>query len=112
MLLVQMSAGVNDTPGHLVKWRADVRMFGGLLDFGVLLLRVSIWIKYNTADSVFLVKNLCSLIQTVALVERARGIENYDPNEMFVNFVLPRDWYGIASESEWQKAIELPPDYK
>ena len=111
MLLVQMSAGVNDTPGHLVKWRSSVRLFGGLLDLGVLLLRLSLWIKYNVADNVFLVKNINSLIQTVALVERARGTEKYGPNDLFVNFVLPRDWYGIDSEEEWSRKIAVPSDY-
>jgi hypothetical protein len=111
MLLVQMSAGVNDTPAHLVKWRSSMRLMGGLIDLGVFLLRLSIWIRFNIADSVFLVKNLCSLIQTMALIERSQGISHYTPNDLFVNFVLPRDWYGIESEDEWMRAIAVPKDY-
>jgi len=111
MFLVQMSGGTNDTPGHLVKWRSTVRLFSGVIDFGIFILRLALWIQYNATDSVFLVKNLCSLIQTVSLVERARGVEFYTPNELFVRYVLPREWYGIKSEEEWKKAIEIPIDY-
>jgi hypothetical protein len=88
-----------------------MRLMGGLIDLGVFLLRLSIWIRFNIADSVFLVKNLCSLIQTIALIERSQGISHYTPNDLFVNFVLPRDWYGIESEDEWMRAIAVPKDY-
>ena len=86
-----------------------MRILGGLIDIGVFILRLVLWIKYNSADNVFLVKNLCNLIETGNLIERARGVHHYDHKETFVKYVIARDWYGIETEEEWKTAISPPP---
>jgi hypothetical protein len=101
------------TPSSLlspqVTWRGKMRILGGLIDIGVLTLRLVLWIKYNSADNVFLVKNLCNLIETGNLIERARGVHQYGHKEIFVKYVIARDWYGIETEEEWKTAISPPP---
>jgi hypothetical protein len=86
-----------------------MRALGGLIDVGVFTLRLILWMKYNSADNVFLVKNLCNLIETGNLIERARGVHLYNHKETFVKYVTARDWYGITSEEEWKAAISPPP---
>ena len=80
-----------------------------MIDVGVFLLRLFLWWQYNSVDNLFIVKNLCNLIETGNLIERARGVHQYDVNEIFVKYVIPRDWYGVETEEEWKRLISPPP---
>eukprot|EP01035_Chromulina_nebulosa_P026843 gene26843-35205_t len=102
-LQVILSGGHDDTPMDLVKWKAFLRMFRGLIDFGTFVLRVVLWIQYNAVSSVFLIKNLYNLLNTVAQVERSVGLERYPKQTLFTEFVSPSDWYGMSKES-WRIA--------
>lgn len=80
-----------------------------MIDIGVFILRLVLWYEYNSVDNLFLVKNLCNLIETGNMIERARGVHQYPAHEIFVKYVIPRDWYGIETEEEWKRLISPPP---
>lgn len=98
-----LSGGHDDTQLDLVRWNALLRMSRGVIDFGTIVLRVVLWIKYNAISSVFLVKNLYNLIHTVSQVERYKGTTFYPKGTLFSEFVPPQDWYGLSKE-EWRRA--------
>lgn len=97
-LQVLLSAGHDDTPADLVRWRAKLRMGRGFIDLGIFILRLALWIEYGAVASVFLVKNLYNILHTVSLVERSRGVEHYRKDTLFMQFVRPKDWYGMTQE--------------
>lgn len=103
VLQVLLSSGYNDTPAHLVKWRSHLRLGRGIVDFGTFILRLSLWIRYNAVTSVFLVKNVLSILHTISLVERSRGVNKYQNDVLFIQYVRPKDWYGLSQE-EWRDA--------
>ena len=72
-----LSGGNDDTPRDLVKYNAYLRTARGLIDFGTVVLRVVLWIKYRAVSSVFLVKNLYNLIHTFTQVDRYLGVRYY-----------------------------------
>lgn len=72
-----LSGGHDDTPRDLVKYNAYLRTARGLIDFGTIVLRVVLWIKYRAVSSVFLVKNLYNLIHTITQVDRYLGVRYY-----------------------------------
>jgi hypothetical protein len=72
-----MSGGHDDTPKDLVKYNAYLRTARAMIDFGTIVLRVVLWIKYNAVSSVFLVKNLYNLIHTATQVDRYIGVRYY-----------------------------------
>lgn len=43
------------------------------------------------------------------MIERARGVQQYNAQDIFVKYVIPRDWYGIETEEEWKRLIAPPP---
>lgn len=96
-----LSGGHNDTPIHLVKWRARLRVGRGIIDFGALFLRVFLWVQYDAMTYIFLVKNLYNIIHTIAEIERAGVISKYSKDILFAQFVRPQDWYGLT-QSEWR----------
>lgn len=103
-LQILLSAGHDDTPRDLVKWKAFLRMFRGVIDFGCFILRVVLWIQYNALSSVFLIKNLYNLLNTIAQVERSYGIDKYPADTLFTEAVHPSMWYGMSKE-EWRLAV-------
>jgi hypothetical protein len=106
VLQVLLSSGYNDTPSHLVLWRSNLRLGRGIVDFGTFILRLSLWIRYNAVTSVFLVKNLLNILNTISLIERSRGVEGYQKEVLFMQYVRPKDWYGLSQE-EWRNATRL-----
>ena len=72
-----LSGGQEDTPKDLVRYNAYLRTARGIIDFGTIVLRVVLWIKYNAVSSVFLVKNLYNLIHTATQVDRHLGVRFY-----------------------------------
>ena len=98
-----LSGGHDDTPTDLVTWKAFLRAFRGFIDFGCFILRVVLWAQYNAISSVFLVKNLYNLLNTIAQVERVRGIAKYPKGTLFTEFVPPSQWYGMTKD-EWRIA--------
>jgi hypothetical protein len=72
-----LSGGQEDTPKDLVRYNAYLRTARGLIDFGTIVLRVVLWIRYNAVSSVFLVKNLYNLIHTATQVDRHVGVRFY-----------------------------------
>lgn len=72
-----LSGGQEDTPKDLVRYNAYLRTARGLIDFGTIILRIVLWIRYNAVSSVFLVKNLYNLIHTAAQTERHMGVRFY-----------------------------------
>jgi hypothetical protein len=106
VLQVLLSSGYNDTPAHLVKWRSHLRLGRGIVDLGTFILRLSLWIRYNAVTSVFLVKNVLNILQTISLIERSRGVNKYQKEVLFIQYVRPKDWYGMSQE-EWRDATRL-----
>lgn len=98
-LQIILSGGHDDTPGDLVKWKSFLRVIRGFIDFGCLILRVVLWIQYNALSSVFLIKNLYNLLNTLAQIERSFGIDKYPAGTLFTEFVSPADWYGMDKET-------------
>lgn len=98
-----LSGGHNDTPGDLVTWKARLRASRGVIDFGTFILRVVLWVRYDAVSSVFLIKNLYNLLHSVALVERAAGIDQYSKTVLFMEYVPAYEWYG-HSPDEWRAA--------
>lgn len=74
-LQVILSGGHDDTPADLVRWKAMLRLFRFVVDFGCLILRLDLWIQYNALSSVFLIKNLYNLLNAVSQVERNYGVD-------------------------------------
>jgi hypothetical protein len=70
----------------------------GLIDLGIFILRLALWIEYGAVASVFLVKNLYNILHTISLVERSRGVKNYRKDTLFMQYVRPKDWYGMTQE--------------
>ena len=97
-----LSGGTDDTPAHLVGWQAKLRTCRGIIDFGALMLRLFLWLQYGAMTSVFLVKNLYNIFHAVALIERAKGVQNYGKEVLFYQFVRPQDWYGLTLQ-EWRE---------
>lgn len=40
---------------------------------------------------------------TISLIERSRGVDGYQKDVLFMQFVRPKDWYGLTQE-EWRDA--------
>lgn len=89
-----------------MKWRSNLRIGRGIVDFGTFLLRLSLWIQYNAVTSVFLVKNVLNILYTISLIERSRGVKDYRKEVLFMQYVRPKDWYGLTQE-EWRDATRL-----
>lgn len=98
-----LSGGHDDTPLDLVKWMAFLRSMRCVVDFGAIILRLILWIKYNAVSSVFLVKNIYNLLHTLTQIERYQGVHKYPKGTLFSEFVTPQDWYGMTKE-EWRRA--------
>lgn len=98
-----LSGGHEDTPQHLIHWKAQLRGIRGLIDLGTFVLRLVLWIQYNAVSSVFLIKNLYNLLHTVVEVERAYGTAVYPKGTLFTEFVPPQDWYGLT-QAQWRVA--------
>jgi hypothetical protein len=81
-----------------------------VIDLGVFLLRVVLWVKYQAISSVFLIKNLYNLLHTFALVERYFGGRRYPRATLFTLEVHPWEWYGMTSE-EWRRATYVSLKY-
>lgn len=99
-----LSGGHNDTPGDLVQWKARIRACRAVIDFGTFILRITLWVGYDAVSSVFLIKNIYNLIHSVAMVERAAGVDRYSKGCMFLEYVPAYEWYGLSNE-EWKDAI-------
>lgn len=102
-LQVLLAGGQDDTPLDLVKWKAWLRCFRGLIDFGCFILRLVLWVKYNALSSVFLIKNLYNLLHTYAQIERYFGVTKYPKYTLFTESVPAAEWYGLNRE-EWREA--------
>lgn len=98
-----LSGGHNDTPGDLVRWKARIRACRALIDLGCLVLRVTLWVKYDAVSSVFLIKNLYNLLHSAAMVERAAGIDRYSKSVPFMEYVPAYEWYGLTQD-QWRSA--------
>ena len=98
-----LSGGHNDTPGDLVRWKARMRAARALIDLGTFVLRLRLWVRYDAVSSVFLIKNLYNLLHSVALVERAAGIDRYSKSELFMEYVPAYEWYGLTQD-QWRAA--------
>ena len=68
-----LSGGHEDTPEHLINWKAKMRVIRGIIDFGTFILRLVLWVEYSAMSSVFLIKNLYNLLHTWVEVERYVG---------------------------------------
>lgn len=68
----------------------------GVIDLGILILRVVLWAGFGIINSVFLIKNIYNLMHTWALVERWVGGRYYPADTMFAHEVRPAEWYGIS----------------
>ncbi len=101
-----LSGGHNDTPGDLVQWKARIRACRAVIDFGTFILRITLWVGYDAVSSVFLIKNIYNLIHSVAMVERAAGVDRYSKSCMFLEYVPAYEWYGLTSE-EWRDSISV-----
>lgn len=97
-----LSSGADDTPRDLIRIKAYMRGVRAFIDFGVFILRMVLWIKYNALTSVFLVKNLYNLIHTMCQIERYGGVKNYPKYTLFTEAVPSYEWYGMSSQ-EWRK---------
>lgn len=102
-LNIMLSGGHDDTPKDLIRWNAYLRVSRGVIDFGTIVLRLVLWIRYNAISSVFLVKNLYNLIHTGSQIERFTGTNYYPKGTLFSEFVPPSDWYGMSKE-QWRAA--------
>ncbi len=105
VLQVFLAGGTDDTPLHLVKWKALLRSIRACIDMGVLGLRIVLWIHYNALSSVFLIKNLVNLIHTISQIERFVGVAAYPKYTLFTESVAPREWYGLT-KAEWRESTE------
>lgn len=105
MLQVLLSAGHDDTPADLVRWRAKLRLGRGLIDLGTFALRLALWVRYGAVASVFLVKNLYNILHTISLVERSRGVKTYKKDTLFMQYVRPKDWYGMTQEVTFRLSV-------
>jgi len=103
VLQVFLAGGENDTPMHLVKWKAVLRSIRAGIDIGVLSLRMVLWVKYGALSSVFLIKNLYNLVHTATQIERYWGVAMYPKYTLFTEAVAPADWYGL-NKAEWRDA--------
>lgn len=83
-----LSGGHDDTPKDLIRWNAYLRVSRGFIDFGTIVLRVILWVQYNAVSSVFLVKNLYSLIHTITQVDRWNGVELYPPGITIIIIIM------------------------
>jgi len=99
-----LSGGHDDTPKDLVRNNAYLRMARALIDFGTIVLRTVLWIQYRAVSSVFLIKNLYSLIHTATQVDRYSGVQFYPKGTLFSEYVPAYDWYGLTHE-QWRTAI-------
>lgn len=97
-----LSSGADDTPKDLIKIKAYMRGVRAFIDFGVFILRMVLWIRYNALTSVFLVKNLYNLIHTLCQIERYFGVKKYPKYTLFTEAVPSYEWYGMSSQ-EWRK---------
>lgn len=91
-----LSGGKEDTPKDLVRYNAYLRLARGLIDFGTIVLRVVLWIRYNAVSSVFLVKNLYNLIHTATQVDRHLGVRFYPAVSFFISIVYTTYFYGLC----------------
>jgi hypothetical protein len=96
-----LSGGHEDTPAHLVSWRAKLRVGRGIIDLGALVLRLFLWIEYDALTYIFLIKNLYNIFHTIAEIERADVVKNYSKEVLFTQFVRPQDWYGMTLQ-QWR----------
>lgn len=87
-----LSGGHKDTPAYLVRWRANLRIGRGVIDFGALVLRIFLWVEYDALTYVFLIKNLYNILHTCAEIERANIVRYYSNDTLFAQFVRPQDW--------------------
>jgi hypothetical protein len=102
-LQAMLSGGHEDLPQHLVKLRAKLRIVRSVIDFGAFILRLYLWLQYDAINSVFIVKNLYSILHSISQVERAAAARAYPKDTLFAQFVRPQDWYGM-SQQEWRLA--------
>ena len=102
---VFLAGGTDDSPMHLVKWKAIMRLIRGAIDLGVLVLRVILWVRYRALSSVFLIKNLYNILHAITHVERYNGIRAYPKYTLFTEVVPPAEWYGL-SKAEWRSATQ------
>jgi hypothetical protein len=105
VLQVVLAGGHGDTPADLVLLRSKLRLGRGCIDFCAFFLRLAMWVKYDAVASVFMIKNLSNLLHTLALIERGMGVENYTKNTLFMQYVMPKDWYGMSMET-WRMATK------
>jgi hypothetical protein len=98
-----LSGGHNDTPGDLVKWKARIRACRAVIDFGTFVLRIVLWVHYDALSSVFLIKNIYNLLHSIAMVERAWGVDKYSKNVLFMEYVPANEWYGLSPD-QWRVA--------
>jgi hypothetical protein len=105
ILQVVLAGGHGDTPADLVLLRAKLRRGRGCIDFFAFILRLVMWLRYDAVASVFMIKNLSNLLHTVALIERGKGVENYTKHTLFMQYVMPKDWYGMNMET-WRMATK------
>ncbi len=101
-LLVALSNGADDTPRDLIYVKARLRSVRAAIDLGVLILRLVLWIRYNALTSVFLVKNLFNIVNTLCQVERYLGSKNYPRYTLFTEAVPVHGWYGMTP-LEWRR---------
>jgi hypothetical protein len=105
ILQVVLAGGHGDTPADLVLLRAKLRRGRGCIDFFAFILRLVMWLRYDAVASVFMIKNLSNLLHTVALIERGKGVENCTKHTLFMQYVMPKDWYGMNMET-WRMATK------
>jgi hypothetical protein len=96
--LVSLSGGHDDTPQDLVRWKAYMKFARLFVEFACFFLRMVLWVQYNAVSSVFLVKNLFSLIHAFNQCERYAGARTYTKRVLFNEYVPPQDWYGLTKE--------------
>jgi len=87
-----LGGGTDDTPKDLVRWKAILRAFRGVIDFGTFVLRIVLWVNYNAVSSVFIIKNLYNLLHTAAQVERFFGAEKYPKDTLFTVAARAPEW--------------------
>lgn len=104
---VFLSGGYDDRPQDLVRYKAYMRGLRFAVDFGSFFLRLALWVHYGAVGSVFIIKNLFSLLHAGNQVERYAGSKKYKEGIQFNQFVLPQDWYGLTKE-EWRNRIAKP----
>ncbi len=61
----------------LIRWKAYLRVFRCCIDFGVMIVRLVLWIQYGAITSVFLIKNMYNLLHGLSQIERYLGCRAY-----------------------------------